>query len=584
MLILMETKVEFNSMGMFFNRMGFTASSHVDPIGRSGGIWLVWNPILVNVRVTEASSQLITATISRQDYPDWILSAIYASPISQKRDELWNNLERTSQTITDPWLLAGDFNDFASLDEKRTMSGSQNQSQDQRRAQKFTERVNNCNLMDLGCIGPKVTWSNNKKGWANTMVRLDRAMCNTEWRTSFPDDAWISYEEFQSVVDSNWKSPSSSVLDKLDNLTSKITVWNKESKIFVSPNVDRHKAKELSDRCGIPLTSDLGKYLGVPLIHGRVSWRHYNGILNKMQMKLAGWKTSVLSLVGRTTLIQSVSSALPAYTMQTVAFPKRVCNDIDKMNRNFLWGDTLEKKKIHLVKWDVKMISHGDGLWKEVLKCKYMRNNCLQACFRDKKASHTWRGILNSRAILRKGVKWTVGNGATINCWKDWWSGDKAFEDLTLSSSQSAPFWESDVTVNNLLSEQGSWNETVICEMLPPTLASIILNRPSPTSLEPDEPNWKGSADGIFSSASVYVLVSGNQPQGEDWQWLWKLRIPQKLKGFLWCCIHGKLLTNKHHLKKGLSLEATCPNCYKEEDRNHPQKKCGLLFLEGIGI
>lgn len=120
----METKVEFNSMGMFFNRMGFTTSSHVDPIGRSGGIWVVWNPILVNVRITEASSQLITATISRQDYPDWILSAIYASPTSQKRDELWNNLERTSQTITDPWLLAGDFNDFASLDEKRTMSRS----------------------------------------------------------------------------------------------------------------------------------------------------------------------------------------------------------------------------------------------------------------------------------------------------------------------------------------------------------------------------------------------------------------------------------------------------------------------------
>ncbi|GMP53441.1 hypothetical protein CsSME_00018893 [Camellia sinensis var. sinensis] len=41
--------------------------------------------------------------------------------------------------------------------------------------------------MDLECIGPRLTWSNNRKGWANTMVRLDRAMCNTEWRTTFPD-------------------------------------------------------------------------------------------------------------------------------------------------------------------------------------------------------------------------------------------------------------------------------------------------------------------------------------------------------------------------------------------------------------
>ena len=68
------------------------------------------------------------------------------------------------------------------------MSGSQNQSQDQRRARKFIERVNNCNLMDLGCTGPKLTWSNNRKGWAITMVRLDSAMCNTEWRSSFSDD------------------------------------------------------------------------------------------------------------------------------------------------------------------------------------------------------------------------------------------------------------------------------------------------------------------------------------------------------------------------------------------------------------
>ncbi|KAL7262295.1 hypothetical protein ACSBR1_000638 [Camellia fascicularis] len=56
LLILMETKVEFTSVGMFFNCMGFTASAHVDLIGRSEGIWMIWNPNVVNVRVVEASS------------------------------------------------------------------------------------------------------------------------------------------------------------------------------------------------------------------------------------------------------------------------------------------------------------------------------------------------------------------------------------------------------------------------------------------------------------------------------------------------------------------------------------------------
>ncbi|KAI8017227.1 hypothetical protein LOK49_LG04G01451 [Camellia lanceoleosa] len=70
MLILMETKVELNKMGMIFNNFRYTASTHVDPIGRSGGIWLLWNPNQVNVRVNEACSQMITATITRQEYPD----------------------------------------------------------------------------------------------------------------------------------------------------------------------------------------------------------------------------------------------------------------------------------------------------------------------------------------------------------------------------------------------------------------------------------------------------------------------------------------------------------------------------------
>ncbi|KAL7219921.1 hypothetical protein ACSBR2_012893 [Camellia fascicularis] len=146
-------------------------------------------PSLVNVRVTEASSQLITTRITKQDYPEWLLIAVYASPISNKRGEIWASLGHTAQNNSAPWMIAGDFNDFASHSEKRHSAGSSNQSssQDQRRINKFSERMNNCNLMDLGCSGLRLTWTNNRQCWVNTMVRLDRAMCNSERRTSFPE-------------------------------------------------------------------------------------------------------------------------------------------------------------------------------------------------------------------------------------------------------------------------------------------------------------------------------------------------------------------------------------------------------------
>lgn len=42
-----------------------------------------------------------------------------------------------------------------------------------------------------------------------------------------------------------------------------------KSMIYCSPNVDSGLAGEISSICGSPLTHDLGKYLGVPLIHKR---------------------------------------------------------------------------------------------------------------------------------------------------------------------------------------------------------------------------------------------------------------------------------------------------------------------------
>ncbi|XP_028075296.1 uncharacterized protein LOC114277597 [Camellia sinensis] len=191
LMIFMETKVEFKLMGTFFNCIGFTTSIHVDPTGRSGYIWMLWNPNVVNVRVVETSSQQIIANILRQDYPDWLLSTVYARPSSAKRDDLWDQLEAIAQHMNDPWLVAGDFNDFTTANDKRSFHGSHQQtfSRDQRRSRKFNERIDNCKLIDLGCIGPMLTWSNNREGWSNTMVRLDRAMCNTEWRTTFPDGA-----------------------------------------------------------------------------------------------------------------------------------------------------------------------------------------------------------------------------------------------------------------------------------------------------------------------------------------------------------------------------------------------------------
>lgn len=136
-----------------------------------------------------------------------------------------------------------------------------------------------------------------------------------------------------------------------------------KSKMYVSPNFHKPTAREISSLANIPLTADMGKYLGVPLIHKRVSKATYYHILEKVQQRLSGWKAEQLTMAGRTLLVQSVTSALPAYTMQTTRIPATISHEIDMCNCRFIWGSTEGKKKIHLVAWDKVCQPKENGGW-----------------------------------------------------------------------------------------------------------------------------------------------------------------------------------------------------------------------------
>ncbi|KAK9278664.1 hypothetical protein L1049_028238 [Liquidambar formosana] len=142
-----------------------------------------------------------------------------------------------------------------------------------------------------------------------------------------------------------------SVLDRFCNL-SELKVSFPKSKVFCSPNTNPELIKDINDVMCIPNTHTLGKYLGFPILHGRKSKAEYKFIEDKAKCKLAGWKASLLSMAGRTTLVKSVLAAIPNYYMQTTALPVSICNSLDKMTRDFIWGSTTDHRKVHLVGWD----------------------------------------------------------------------------------------------------------------------------------------------------------------------------------------------------------------------------------------
>ncbi|CAL5371297.1 unnamed protein product [Camellia sinensis] len=600
---LFETKVFFSSIGLFFNHLGFTTSTIVDPVGRVGGIWLIWDPSQVSVSAHVANSQVIQAIVKRENYEDWVLATVYASLNIGMRQNLWNELENSANTIGSPWLVAGNFNDIMGQNERRSFS----QNRQNYRCRKFLDNINRCGLMDLGCTSSKFTWSKNRQGMANTMERLDRALCNAEWRTTFPEGAvknlprtysdhlpLMVYTE-DKVATGKWirlkaskNSPPISHLFFADDLL----LFAKADQINCETILET-----MNEFCCI------SRYLGVPLIHSRVSKNIFNGVIEKIQRKLSSWKAKALSLAGRATVIQAVSSSIPTYLMQTTKLPQSICKHIHKLNRNFLWGDQEGRKKVYLVNWkqvckakqdkglglrraedqNVALLaklgwnlnSDKDASWTKILRGKYLHKHTFSNWPSTTNASHTWRSIMKTSAILAKGTKWSVGNGKSISFWKDWWCGNGP-----LASTFPGPHITEDVVVAAIINEEGKWDMEGAANVLPQLLQPQIQQIHLPQFVElGDNPYWIGSSTGGFIVGAAYKLVA-NQVSSLDtgpviWHWIWKLKIPQKLKGFIWLLMLNKVLTNHQRKIRGLTTDDTCPRCQLYcEDLSHLLREC----------
>lgn len=73
----------------------------------------------------------------------------------------------------------------------------------------------------------------------------------------------------------------------------------------------------------------------MPLLHGRITKGTYAYLVDKVRNKIASWKGRLLSKASRNILIQSVSSTIPFYAMQTAALPVAILEEMERLNRCF---------------------------------------------------------------------------------------------------------------------------------------------------------------------------------------------------------------------------------------------------------
>lgn len=104
-----------------------------------------------------------------------VVSCVYGSPNFNEREELWDLIISRSSSINLPWLLLGDFSAYLSVEDK-SGGGLPNL----RAMARFQNCLDCCQLMDIGFHGPRFTWEGR-----DIRERLDRGICNVEWRTKF---------------------------------------------------------------------------------------------------------------------------------------------------------------------------------------------------------------------------------------------------------------------------------------------------------------------------------------------------------------------------------------------------------------
>ena len=222
-----------------------------------------------------------------------------------------------------------------------------------------------------------------------------------------------------------------------------------KSSVFFSPNTPSATRDEILNSLGPMQDSQHKKYLGLPSLIGKLKTQVFVEIKEIVGKKLAGWKGKLLSIGGREVLVKAVAQAVPTYTMSCFQLPKSLCDDLERMMKNFWWGQRNQESKIAWVSWKKmcksklyggmgfrnlqalnlallakqgwQILTNPTSLVARVYKAKYFPFEDVLNSRIGSNPNYAWRSIHNSLRVLKEGTHWRVGNGKWIHIWDDRW-------------------------------------------------------------------------------------------------------------------------------------------------------------------
>lgn len=209
-----------------------------------------------------------------------------------------------------------------------------------------------------------------------------------------------------------------------------------------------------------------------------------------------------------------------------------------------------------------RLLLNPDTLISRILKARYFNHTSILEARLGYRPSFTWRSLWSSKSLLLEGLRWRVGNGQSINVWKEPWLNGPQSTTTPKQGSCLNP----DMRVSDLMiEEQGEWDENKLLSTFSAETVNHIKEIPLSIRNNPDALYWWPSKDGDYTVKSGYWLgmrdTSRERASENFWKAIWNLRAPPKLAHFIWRACSNALAVKANLFRRHIRLDETCDLC-----------------------
>ncbi|KAK9209014.1 hypothetical protein WN944_001375 [Citrus x changshan-huyou] len=371
-------------------------------------------------------------------------------------------------------------------------------------------------------------------------------------------------------------------------------IFNYEkSSMFCSGKLPAEQITAIKNIFQLKMMSKYENYLGLPSMIRRKKMSFFNEVKLKVLSKISNWQNNFFSSGGKEVLIKAVAQAVPAYAMSVFKLPLTLCEGIQKAIAKFWWGTNKEKHDIHWDRWERmshakhrgglgfrdiscfyqalvakqswRIIQDPESLMARVLKARYFKHDDFLNAKIGSNPSFIWRSIMWGRQIILKGSRWRIGSREKVQVYiSNWLPRPTTFRPISPRTLAV------DAKVAELISPEGEWKRDMIQQHFIKEDVEIILMIPLPRHTTLDELCWHYDKLGKYSVKSGYQIAlkekissapNNSNPDPRQWNAIWKLDLPKKIKIFMWRAVKNLLPTAENLWRMKVVPDPICQIC-----------------------